>query len=119
MDNIQSEYRTLWISDSIVRDGESYLQSRKGAEDCVLLLVYPIVGQEFTSKILRAYRGNTICVAGTQNRNGYTAFKDKLIDEFVEAEKPGFQKILQVPLPSFAGKDEALFVFEKNSATGS
>jgi hypothetical protein len=26
---------------------------------------------------------------------------------------PGWEKVCQVPLPSFAGKDEALFVFEK------
>lgn len=28
-------------------------------------------------------------------------------------EMPDWEKILQVPLPSFAGKDEALFAFEK------
>ena len=88
VDNLQSEYRTLWISDTITRDGESYLQSEKGAQDAMLLLVYPIVGFDFTSKILKAYKGGTICVAGTQNRNGYTAFKDRTIGEYVMAEKP-------------------------------
>jgi len=28
-------------------------------------------------------------------------------------EMPGWKRVLQMPLPSFAGKDEALFVFEK------
>lgn len=115
IDNLQSEYRTLWISDTIVQDGVSYIESEKGAEDAVLLLVYPIVGLDFTSKILKAYKGNSICVAGTQNRNGYTAFKDRTIDEYVTAEKPEFRKTVHIPLPSFAGKDEALFVFEKPS----
>ena len=113
VDNLQSEYRTLWISDTIVQDGEKYLQSEQSTEDAVLLLVYPIVGLEFTNKILNAYKGSSIIVAGTQNRNGYTAFKDMTIDEYITTEKPEFEKKVQIPLPSFAGKDEALFVFEK------
>ncbi|CAF9933663.1 MAG: hypothetical protein HETSPECPRED_008733 [Heterodermia speciosa] len=113
VDNLQSEYRTLWISDTIVRDGEDYLQAEQGAEDAVLLLVYPVVGLDFTAKILRGYKGKTIIVAGTQNRNGYTAFQDRTIDEYCTKEKPDFEKKVQIPLPSFAGKDEALFVFEK------
>jgi hypothetical protein len=28
-------------------------------------------------------------------------------------EMPSWEKVLQIPLPSFAGKDEALFIFEK------
>jgi hypothetical protein len=28
-------------------------------------------------------------------------------------EMPNWEKVCQVPLPSFAGKDEALFVYEK------
>ena len=113
VDNLQSEYRTLWISDTIVRDGEKYLQSEQGCEDAVLLLVYPIVGLDFTTKILKGYKGKTIAVAGTQNRNGYTAFEDRTIDKYVTTEKPEFEKAVQIPLPSFAGKDDALFVFEK------
>ncbi len=115
IDNMQSEYRTSWIGDTMISDGERYLKAEKGAKDDVLLLVYPIVGSDFTSKILQAYSGDTICVAGTQNRNGYTAFKDQMIDEHVTTEKVGFQKIVQIPLPSFAGKDEALFVFERQN----
>jgi len=117
VDNLQSEYRTLWISDIVVHDGVKYLEAENGARDAVLLLVYPIVGMDFTSKILKAYEGNVICVAGTQNKNGYTAFRDQTIDEYITAEIVGFEKTVQIPLPSFAGKDEALFVFDRRSAS--
>jgi hypothetical protein len=29
---------------------------------------------------------------------------------------PGWEKVCQIPLPSFAGKDEALFVYEQKAA---
>ena len=112
IDNLQSEYRTTWIGDTLVKDGEKYLKEKKGCKDNVLLLVYPIVSSDFTSGILDAYKGGTICVAGTQNGNGYTAFKDKTIDEYMKAEKADYKKTIQIPLPSFPGKDEALYVFE-------
>ena len=115
VDNMQSEYRTLWINDTVVEDGEKYLRSQKGCQDMVLLLVYPIVGLDFTRKVLEEYKGETICVAGTQNQNGYTAFKDMTIAEYIQKERSNFRKTVQIPLPSFAGKDEALFVFEKNA----
>ena len=113
IDNMQSEYRTLWIGDTIVRDGEKFLKDNSGARDAMLLLVYPVVGAGFTAKVLDAFKGDTICVAGTQNRNGYTAFRDRRIDEYMQAERPEFKKTVQVALPSFAGKDEALFIFER------
>lgn len=113
VDNLQSEYRTLWINDTIVQEGEKHLKTEKGAKDAVLLLVYPIVGLDFTSTILEAYKGDIICVAGTQNKNGYTAFQDRTIDEYISAAQNKFEKTVQIPLPSFAGKDEALFVFER------
>ena len=113
VDNLQSVWRTQWIGDTIVKNGDKYLQEENGHENTVLLLVYPIVSSDFTAKVIGAYKGTTICVAGTQNRNGYTAFKDQTIDEYMAAERKGFDKILQIPLPSFAGKDEALFVFER------
>ncbi len=113
VDNLQSEYRTLWIGDTLVTDGEKYLKEKKGCKDDVLLLVYPIVSSDFTSRILDSYKGDTICVAGTQNRSGYTAFKDRIIDEYMKAENPDYEKTVQIPLPSFPGKDEALFVFER------
>ena len=113
VDNMQSEYRTLWIGDTIVKDGERFLKDNNGARDAVLLLVYPVVGAGFTAKVLDAYKGDTICVAGTQNRNGYTAFRDRRIDEYMKAERLEFEKTVQVAMPSFAGKDEALFIFER------
>ena len=114
VDNLQSEYRTLWIGDTLIKDGEKYLKDEKGCRDAMLLLVYPIVSSDFTSKVLDTYKGDTICVAGTQNQNGYTAFKDRIIDEYMKAEKADYEKTIQIPLPSFPGKDEALFVFERH-----
>lgn len=113
VDNQQSEYRTMWIGDTLVRDGEQYLKEKKGCKDDLLLLVYPIVSSDFTTGILDTYKGDTVCVAGTQNRNGYTAFKDRTIDEYMKDEKSDYEKTIQIPLPSFAGKDEALYVFER------
>lgn len=60
--------------------------------------------------------GDTIICAGTQNANGFTAFVKETIAEWMEREKPDFEKICQVPLPSFAAKDEALFVFQRKTA---
>jgi len=65
--------------------------------------------------VLKAYQGTTIVVAGTQNRNGFTGFKGELVSEWMAREMPQWAKIVQTPLPSFAGKDEALFVFEKKT----
>lgn len=113
VDNMQSEYRTMWIGDTLIKYGEDYLKGKKGCKDQVLLLVYPIVSSDFTSRILDAYKGDTICVAGTQNRNGYTAFKDRTIDEYMKMEKADYERTIQIPLPSFPGKDEALYVFER------
>jgi hypothetical protein len=79
-------------------------------------MVYPIVGSGFTANILEAYKGDIICVAGTQNGNGYTAFKDRTIADYMSAERKDFEKTIQIPLPSFAGKDEALLVFERKNA---
>ncbi|KAL8911666.1 MAG: hypothetical protein Q9171_003193 [Xanthocarpia ochracea] len=114
VDNLQSRYRTQWINDLIVDEGERYLKKHNGAKDALLLLVYPIVGSDFTARVLNAYIGSTICVAGTQNANGYTAFQGRVIDEYMALEKPEYVKTVQIPLPSFAGKDEALFIFERS-----
>ena len=113
VDNGESEYRTMWIPDTIFTDGIAYLKKQKGAKDAVLLLVYPIVGADFTTKVLDAYTGDTVIVVGTQNANGYTAFKDTTIVAYMADRKGDFERVVQVPLPSFAGKDEALFVFQR------
>ena len=115
VDNRQSEYRAVWIGDTIIAEGEKYLRDRGGCKQQVLLMVYPVVSADFTAKILKSYTGDTVIVAGTQNRNGYTAFKDRTIDGYMLAERNDFERIVQIPLPSFAGKDEALFVFTRKS----
>lgn len=96
----------------------------------VLLLVYPIVGGDssaaggkeggFTRQLMKAYKGDTLAVVGTQNGNGYTGFKGVTMDEYMEREwkGEGWRKVVQCPLPSFAGKDEALFVFQRGEALG-
>jgi len=129
VDSGLSEWRTVWIGDTVVSDGVKYLQQHQDGKDQVLLLVYPQVGADFTGKVLRAYskctviswivdltnaipEGDTIVVAGTQNANGYTAFAKETIAEWMAREMPRFVKVLQIPLPSFAGKDEALFCFQ-------
>lgn len=116
VDNLQSEYRTLWIGNTLIRDGEKYLKDEKGCKDAVLLLVYPIVSSDFTSRVLATYKGDTICIAGTQNRNGYTAFKDMTIDEYMKVEQADYKKTVQIPLPSFPGKDEAFYCFERQES---
>ncbi|KAK8024143.1 hypothetical protein PG993_012209 [Apiospora rasikravindrae] len=123
IDNAQSAWRANWVPDTLVADGVSYLQSHQGGKDAVLLLVYPIVGggvaggEEggFTRNLLRAYQGDTLAVAGTQNHNGYTGFRDRSMDEFMAQEAPAWVKVTQVPLPSFPGKDEALFVYQRGA----
>ena len=117
IDNLQSNWRTLWIGDTITQDGTKYLKERKGCPQSVLLLVYPVVGGEFIRKIAEAYVGDTVVVAGTQNRNGYTAFKDVTIDDWMATERKEYKRVVQVALPSFAGKDEALFIFHKDKTT--
>ena len=79
----------------------------------MLLLVYPQVGADFTGRVLRAYEGDAVVVAGTQNGNGFTGFRGETVAEWMEREMAGkgWRRVVQLPLPSFAGKDEALFVF--------
>ena len=113
VDSAQSSWRTMWIGDTVVKDGEKYLKDERGATDKVLLMVYPVVGADFTRKMIEAYKGRTIVVVGTQNRSGYTAFKDQTIDEWMREQKKEWEKTVQIPLPSFAGLDEAMFIFEK------
>ena len=112
IDSGQSIWRTMWIGDTIVADGVQQLRKRSGGKGEVLLLVYPIVSNQFTEKVIKEYKGDTICVAGTQNGNGYTGFKDETVDRWFEANMKHWKRIVQVPLPSFPGKDDALFVFK-------
>ncbi|KAH6647097.1 hypothetical protein BKA67DRAFT_663443 [Truncatella angustata] len=125
VDNAQSSWRVTWVKDTTISDGVQYLNKpgNKGGEHAVLLLVYPIVGggiaggEEggFTRQLVKAYKGDTIAVVGTQNHNGYTGFRNMSMDEYMEKEEPDWTKVVQIPLPSFPGKDEALFVFQRGN----
>ncbi|KAK4216622.1 hypothetical protein QBC37DRAFT_438736 [Rhypophila decipiens] len=138
VDSAQSEWRVNWLEDppsssshmddssggTVLADGATWLSSQKtkGGKDLVLLIVYPIVGADgggaFTRSLLAAYAGDTIAVVGTQNHNGYTGFKGMAMDEYMEREhkNDGWKRVVQIPLPSFAGKDEALFVFQRRES---
>ncbi|KAG7058186.1 hypothetical protein JMJ77_0005564 [Colletotrichum scovillei] len=121
VDNLQSEWRTNWVPDTIPSDGVSFLKSHAGGKDMVMLLVYPVVGGSvaggtegsFTRGLVDAYEGDTIAVVGTQNGNGYTGFRGMTMAEYMAKEQPEWVRVVQIPLPSFAGKDEALFVFQR------
>ncbi|KAI5464564.1 hypothetical protein BGZ63DRAFT_481895 [Mariannaea sp. PMI_226] len=121
VDNMQSEWRVNWVNDTIISDGLKWLDRNSGGKDMVLLLVYPVVGGGigggteggFTRQLVEAFQGDTIAVVGTQNGNGYTGFKSTTMDQFMEREYQDWAKVVQIPLPSFAGKDEALYVFQR------
>ncbi|KAF1938674.1 hypothetical protein EJ02DRAFT_468717 [Clathrospora elynae] len=113
VDNQLSEYRITWIEDTITTTGLSYLRDNDGGKGCVLLLVYPQATGKFTGPVLKAFEGDRIVVAGTQNGNGFTGFQDVVVDEWAEKNLTAFELTLRIPLPSFAGKDEALFVFQR------
>jgi len=114
VDNEQSRYRTCWIGDVAFEDGLSFLKKRQGGKEDVLLLVYPITANDFTGAMLKAFKGDIICVVGTQNSSGYTCFRDQVVDEWMEKNRPEMKLMARTPLPSFAGKDEALFVWKRN-----
>ncbi|KAG6010459.1 hypothetical protein E4U21_006461 [Claviceps maximensis] len=121
VDNMQSEWRVRWISDTVIMDGVEWLRRNESGRNMVLLLIYPVVGGgvgggadgSFTRNMVDAFEGDCIAVVGTQNRNGYTGFQDMTMDEYMKREKRGWEKAVQIPLPSFAGKDEALYVFQR------
>lgn len=121
VDNMQSEWRVNWIDDTTIIDGVKWLRKNGSGKAMVLLLVYPVVGGGvgggseggFTRTLVDTFQGDTIAVVGTQNRNGYTGFKNMTMDEYMEKEHKDWCKMVQIPLPSFAGKDEALYVFQR------
>ncbi|WPG97306.1 Hypothetical protein R9X50_00008000 [Acrodontium crateriforme] len=116
VDNGISEWRTMWVGDTVQAEGDVWLKKQAGGKEDVLLLIYPSVGNDFTGRMIKAYRGTTIISAGSQNTNGYTGFAKETLPQWMAREMPGWDQVLQLPLPSFAGKDEALFVFEKKAA---
>ncbi|KAF4595267.1 hypothetical protein GQ602_000880 [Ophiocordyceps camponoti-floridani] len=113
VDNMQSRWRVNWIDDTVSADGVSWLRKHDGGRGMMLLLVYPVVGVDgsLTRDLLAAFKGDVLAVVGTQNGNGYTGFRDMTMDQYMEREHGNWTKMVQIPLPSFAGKDEALFVF--------
>ncbi|KAL1870021.1 hypothetical protein VTK73DRAFT_2830 [Phialemonium thermophilum] len=123
VDSAQSTWRVTWVSDTVVSDAARWLSRKEnaGGRDMVLLMVYPIVGGGvaggveggFTRGLMAAYKGDTVAVVGTQNHNGYTGFRGMTMDEYVEKEQRDWEKVVQIPLPSFAGKDEALYIFQR------
>ena len=116
VDNQVSEYRISWIGDTAISDGVEYLEKRvSGGKRCILLLVYPQATGSFTEKILRAFKGDVIVVAGTQNGNGFTGFQEEMIEAWVERELREFELVLRMPLPSFAGKDEGFYVWKRRA----
>ena len=56
VDNGMSEWRTMWIPDTVEMEGAKWLNQHSGAKDAMLLLVYPNTGEDFTSKMIKAYR---------------------------------------------------------------
>ena len=51
-----SEWRTMWVGDTVEMEGAKWLNQHEGAKDALLLLVYPNTSEEFTSKMAKAYR---------------------------------------------------------------
>lgn len=117
VDSMQSQWRVNWVDDTVVMDGASWLRTKDGGRDLVLLLVYPVVGAvdgAFTRRLVDAFEGDTIAVVGTQNGNGYTGFRSMTVDQYMEREHKEWTRVVQIALPSFTGKDEALFVFQRS-----
>jgi hypothetical protein len=126
VDDGSSVFRTIWIPDTIVHDGPSFVKSAPSTRvknipefslnTAVLLLVYPPAGGNFTESVLTAFEGSAIVVAGTQNGNGFTGFpKGSTVEKWMESNKAEFELKARIPLPSFAGKDEGLFVWVKKA----
>ena len=113
VDNMASEYRTMWISDTVKADGVEYLMKNSGGKGKVLLMVYIVTAGEFSRRLLKAYQGDTIVAVGTQNSNRYTGFNDCTMEEYFEKEMPQWTLLCRIAMPSFAGKDEALFMWKR------
>ncbi len=113
IDNMASEYRTMWISDTIKADGIDYLTKNAGGKGKVLLMIYIVTAGNFSRRLLTAYRGDTVVVVGTQNSNRYTGFSDCTVEEYFEKEMPDWTLLCRIAVPSFAGKDDALFLWKR------
>jgi hypothetical protein len=56
VDNGLSDWRTLWVADTVEMDGAEWLRKNEGGKGHVLLMVYPQVSHDFTAKTIKAYR---------------------------------------------------------------
>ena len=56
VDNGLSDWRTLWVADTVEMDGAEWLRKHDGGKGHVLLMVYPQVSHDFTAKTIKAYR---------------------------------------------------------------
>lgn len=56
VDNGLSDWRTLWVPDTVEMDGVEWLQKHDNGKNHLLLLVYPQVSHDFTAKTIQAYR---------------------------------------------------------------
>jgi hypothetical protein len=74
VDNLEAVWRMMWIADTVKANGVEYLKRAGGARDRVLLMVYMVPKGDFTKQVLKAYKGDTVVVAGTQNENRFTGF---------------------------------------------
>jgi hypothetical protein len=116
IDNMQSRWRTTWVPDTLVTDAVAFLKKRSSElqKNDVLLMVYPVTAGEFTARVLAEFGGDVVCVVGTQNGNGYTGFKGEMVDEWFSRERgDSWELVVRVPVMSFPGKDDALFVFRR------
>lgn len=114
VDSMASEYRTMWIPDTVKSDGVEYLKRHDGGKAMILLMVYMVTAGTFTKRVVEAYRGDIIVVVGTQNANRYTGFSDCTVEEWFEREMAGWQLVCRIAMPSFAGKDEGFFVWKRS-----
>jgi hypothetical protein len=55
VDNGLSDWRTLWVADTVEMDGAEWLRKHDGGRGHVLLMVYPQVSHDFTAKTIKAY----------------------------------------------------------------
>jgi len=115
VDNMASEYRTMWISDTIKGDGVEYLRKHDGGKGKVLLMVYPVTAGTFTQRVIQAYKGDTVIMAGTQNSNRYTGFSNCTAEEWFATEISTWDLTCRIALPSFAGNDDAMFIWKKGA----
>lgn len=56
VDNGLSDWRTLWVPDTVEMDSADWLKKNDSGKGHVLLLVYPQVSHDFTAKTIKAYR---------------------------------------------------------------